>query len=87
MKKKLRSILSRADGVVISHKQILRNLLTTPSAQKRRLRNILLRSRTPLLEEEGKRSPQLLSYVTIIAASFRPIGMVLAGTQVRIRFT
>src|SRR5262249_54069311 len=32
----------------------LRNLITTPSAQQRRFRDILLRSRPPLLEEEGK---------------------------------
>src|SRR5262245_9878655 len=46
--------LARADGVVFNLNKILRNLITTPSAPQRRLRNILLRSRPPLLEEEGK---------------------------------
>src|SRR5215471_9666083 len=35
-------------------KKILPNLVTTPSAPSRRLRDILLRSRPPLLGEEGK---------------------------------
>src|SRR5262249_26041354 len=46
--------LARADGVVFNLNKILRNLITTPSAPQRRLRDILLMSRPPLLEEEGK---------------------------------
>src|SRR5262245_17951701 len=45
--------LARADGVVFNLNKILRNLITTPSAPQRTLRDILLRSRPPL-EEEGK---------------------------------
>jgi hypothetical protein len=38
----------------VQPQQILRNLITAPSAPQRRLRDILLRSRPPILEEEGK---------------------------------
>jgi hypothetical protein len=48
IKKIPRSILLRADGVVFNLNKIWRNLSTTPSAPKRRLRDILLRSRPPL---------------------------------------
>jgi hypothetical protein len=40
--------------VVFNLNKILWNLITTPSAPERRLRDILLRSRPPLLGEEGK---------------------------------
>src|SRR5262249_19118001 len=49
--------LARADGVVFKLNKILWNWITTPSAPERRLRDILLRSRPPLLEEEGKLRP------------------------------
>ena len=60
--------LARADGderseckrdsaqpvnLVFNLNKILWNLITTPSAPQRRLRDILLRSRPPLLGEEG----------------------------------
>jgi hypothetical protein len=40
--------------VVFNLNKILWNLLTTPSAPERRLRDILWMSRPPLLGEEGK---------------------------------
>ena len=46
--------LARADGVVFNPNKILSNLITTSSAPQRRLRDILLMSRPPLLGEEGK---------------------------------
>src|SRR5262245_35565289 len=54
IKKKSRSVLGsrRRGGVQIS--TILWDLITTPSAPQRRLRDILLMSRPPLLGEEGK---------------------------------
>src|SRR5215471_11647151 len=68
--KKLRSILSRADGVVISHKQNSFGIGSPPRPlHKRRLRNILLRSRPPLLTEEGKNALTGLD----MAASIRPL--------------
>jgi hypothetical protein len=41
--------------VVFNLDKILRNLITTPSAPKRRLRDIFLRSRLPLLGEPSER--------------------------------
>src|ERR1051326_1490829 len=51
----LRSILSsRRRGGDQTPIEFWRNWITTPSAPQRRLRNILLMSRPPLLDEEGK---------------------------------
>src|SRR5215471_1533430 len=57
--------LVRADGVVF-------NLITTPSAPQRRLRDILLRSRPPLLGEEGK-----IAYLCFGQQPRLPVGRVL----------
>src|SRR5262249_11546018 len=46
--------LVRADGVVFNLLKILWNLITTPSAPKRRLRDILLRSRPPVPRRGGE---------------------------------
>jgi hypothetical protein len=53
-RKSCEASLARADGVVFNFNKILSNLITTPAAPKRRLRDILLMSRPPLLGEEGK---------------------------------
>jgi hypothetical protein len=55
IKKKARSILSsRRRGGDQPPTKICWNLITTPSAPQRRLRDILLMARPPLLGEEGK---------------------------------
>jgi hypothetical protein len=73
--KKPRSILSRADAVVISHKQNSFGIGSPPRPlHQRRLRNILLRSRTPLLEEEGKRLILACCLTGLdVAASIQPL--------------
>src|SRR5262249_41493946 len=53
-RKRREASLARADGVVFNLNKIPWNLVTTPSAPSRRLRDILLISRPPLLGEEGK---------------------------------
>src|SRR5262249_17189499 len=51
--KRREASLVRADGVVFNLNKILWNLITTPSAPKRKLHDILLRSRPPLLGGEN----------------------------------
>ena len=70
--------LARADGVVFELHKILWNLITTPSAPHRRLRDILLKSRPPL-EEEGKIAHSAFGQQTLTAGAtlLRPSGPVL----------
>ncbi len=56
-KKRREASLARADGVVSKLYKLLSNLFTTPSAPEGRVRDILLGSRPPLLEEEGTLRP------------------------------
>src|SRR5215468_1687596 len=82
-RKRREASLARADGdersecqrdsaqpvmVVFKLNKILRNLITTPSAPQRTLRDILLRSRPPL-EEEGKIAHSAFRQQTLQPAS------------------